>query len=145
MTVQELINRLVREQPVEGWPPEDPPRPLYSFDDLPQDSPEDTERLIQSDDPTDRLRALRAWYRNGEYRRILGKLGKVGNEAGSSREKLILLLAYLQLSRGIEDPRQFIEKHAKPVLNSTEPAGFKDELSDLRNWFDDFLRGGSMP
>jgi len=140
VTLQELIDTLERRKPIAGWPPEIPPRALRSFLDIPDLSMQEAEELSQSDSPADQLRALGAWYRHEEYKRIRtffkGREDKLGNEG-----MLLLVLAYLRL---LGDKPERLSTHAMPVVKTLvteEPS----EFGSLYEWFQNFILERPMP
>jgi len=140
VTVQELVDTLERQESINGWPPEMPPRALRSLADLPDLSLEEAEELSQSDNPADQLRALGAWYRHEEYKRIRtfckGREDRLGNEG-----MLLLVLAYLKL---LGDKPELLSTYAMPLVKTLvteEPS----EFGSLYEWFQNFVLERSMP
>lgn len=140
VTIQELVDRLTSQEPMDDWPPEVPPRPLRSFADLPDIPSQELERLSQLDEVADPLRLLGEGYQNGEYKPIRmffrDNPDQLGNEG-----TLLLVLAYLQLFR---DKLDMLERHAAPLVKelvASEPS----EFVPLYEWFQNFVQERSMP
>lgn len=140
VTIQDLVDRLTSQEPIDDWPPEVPPRPLRSFADLPDIPPQKLERLSQSDEIADQLRELGARYRNGEYNLI--RIFFKGNpDRLADKGKLLRLLAYLQLFR---DKPNKLERYATPLVRelvASEPS----EFALLYEWFQNFIQERPMP
>ena len=140
VTIQNLVDTLTRQERMDDWPPEEPPRPLRSFADLPDIPPQELERLSQPDEIADPLRLLGAAYQNKEYKPIRtffrDNPDQLGNEG-----KLLFVLAYLQLFR---DKPDMLERYAAPLVKqlvASEPS----EFAPLYEWFQNFVQERPMP
>lgn len=140
ITVQELVDTLERQEPIDGWPPEMPPRVLRSFADLSDLSLEEAEELSQSDNPADKLRALGTWYRYEEYKRIRTFLRSRPDQL-DNKGMLLLMLAYL---KSLGDKPESLSRYVMPLvetLATEEPS----EFGSLYEWFQNFILERPMP
>jgi len=142
--IQEIVNKLAAQEPIDGWPPEASVCPLLSFSDWPDIPPHEIERLSQSlsqlDEPADQLRLLGVCYQNGKYTLIHHFLKDNPDQLGY-KGKLLLVLAYLQTFRDQPDKLEGWANSLVKELVASEPS----EFANLYEWFQNFIQERPMP
>jgi len=139
ITIQQLVGMLTQQEHIPGWAPKASQRPLRSFSDLPTVAPQEIERLSRSDKASDQLRALGAWYASKEYSKIRALFKRNPDRLGNEG-KLLLVLAYLQISR---TQSEILERYAAPLVK--ELANEPSEFGNLYEWFQNFIQERPMP